>query len=300
MFKKFRKEIIITLGVILLCCLTVIAVDTVFLTEEGDKHAEIEFADHEHFADGYIEVDVHVVLVDPVEEHLVLELEFIPYGRFDEGDSLLAVPLEVDVSSLAGEPIYFEAGKRMYPHEIMIDFYEGEVEEYPFDEHRALFEIVIAEEISTDGNWTSVPTELDFLGFHHGYAFHDEPLPASEHGYLGYDIHLKRSPLVVGTVIFWMMTIWGLTLINLALLVGVLLGRVKADFGLFGYMSGFIVAMYFFREMFPDIPPFLGVLSDYMSVFWAILAAALIANVVAIKWLIAVFKNEDGEADAIG
>ena len=173
------------------------------------------------------------------------------------------------------------------------------MEEYPFDEHRALFEVVITEEISADGEWASVPIELDFLGFHHGYTFHDESLPPSTHGYLGYDIHVTRSPLVVGTVIFWMATIWGLTLINLALLVGVFLGRVKADFGLFGYMSGFIVAMYFFREMFPDIPPFLGVLSDFMSVFWAVLTAAGIANVVAIKWLINVFKGDEGEAESI-
>ena len=65
-------------------------------------------------------------------------------------------------------------------------------------------------------------------------------------------------------------------------------------------MSGFIVAMYFFRDMFPDIPPFLGVLSDFMSVFWAILVAAGIANIVAIKWLIALFKDDDGEVDSIG
>ena len=44
-------------------------------------------------------------------------------------------------------------------------------------------------------------------------------------------------------------------------------GYVKADFALFGYMSGFIVAMFFFREMFPDIPPFLGVFSDSLSIF---------------------------------
>ena len=300
MFKKFRKEIILTAVVIMLCCVTVLTVDTVFLTEEGDHEAEVEFVDQEHFGDGYIEVVAHVVLVDPVEEHLALELEFIPHGRFDEGDGLMSVPLEVDVSSLSGEPIFFEAGRRMYPHEVILEFYEGEVEEYPFDEHRALFEIVVADEITADGVWTSIPTELNLLGFHHGYAFHDETLPPSPHGYLGYDIHLTRSPLVIGTALFWMATIWGLTLVNLAILVGVLLGRVKADFGLFGYMSGFIVAMYFFREMFPDIPPFLGVLSDFMSVFWAILVAAGIANIVAIKWLIALFKDDDGEVDSIG
>ena len=81
MFKKFRKEILVTLGVILLGCVTVIAVDTVFITEEGDQHAEVEVVDHEHFADGHIEIDVQVVRVDPVEEHLVLELEFKPFGQ---------------------------------------------------------------------------------------------------------------------------------------------------------------------------------------------------------------------------
>ena len=59
----------------------------------------------------------------------------------------------------------------MYPREITLDFYEGEVQEYPFDEHHALFEIVVSEKITTDGDWTSVPTELDFFGYHHGYAY---------------------------------------------------------------------------------------------------------------------------------
>ncbi len=299
MFKKLKKEILVLLLILMLCCVAVVLVNEVFLHEEGDKAAEVQTTDIAHFDEGYLEVDAHVVLVDPVAEQLTLELEFIPYGRFDEGDSLLAIPLEMDISGLAGETVYFDAGKRMYPLEVVVDFYEGEVDEYPFDQHRALFEIVVSEGASADGDWQSVPTELDFLGHHHGYSFEDVPLPPSPHGYLGYDIHVKRSPLALGTVIFWMLTIWGLTLINIALFVGVFMGRVKADFGLFGYMSGFIVAMYFFREMFPDVPPFLGVMSDYLSVFWAILVAAAIANIVAIKWLIEVFKNEDGEADSI-
>jgi hypothetical protein len=60
------------------------------------------------------------------------------------------------------------------------------------------------------------------------------------------------------------------------------------------------VALYFFRQMFPEIPPFLGVFSDYLSLFWAILVAAAIAMIVAVKWLISVFKDEDGVPDSIG
>ena len=45
MIKKFRNEIILTAVVIMLCCVTVLAVDTVFLTEEGDHEAEVESVD---------------------------------------------------------------------------------------------------------------------------------------------------------------------------------------------------------------------------------------------------------------
>ena len=81
MIKKFRKETIFTLAVILLSCVTVLVVDSIFLTEEGGQVAEAEFADQEQFGEGYIEVVAHVVLVAPVREHLTLELEFFPHSR---------------------------------------------------------------------------------------------------------------------------------------------------------------------------------------------------------------------------
>ena len=293
MFKKFRKEIIATALIILLCCLAVIAVDAVFMTEEGEKQAEVALTGEDQFEEGYIQINAHVIGVDPINEHLRLELDFIPHGKFDEGDGLLATQLEIDVSSAAHDELIFQAGKRMFPVEVELDFYEGEVEEYPFDAHRALLELVVFEEASADGDWRSVPTELDFLGHHHGYVFEDILLPFSKHGYIGFDVHVERSPLVLGTAIFLMLTMWGLTLVNLTILVAVLMGRMKADFSLFGYMSGFIVAMYFYRKIFPDIPDFLGVFSDYMAFFWAVLTAALIANVVAVKWIISIYKDDD-------
>lgn len=184
----------------------------------------------------------------------------------------------------------------MFPREVFIDFYAGEIEEYPFDEHHALFEILVAEPVGADEEVTGVPTELDFLAYHHGYDFHDEPMMPSAHGYLGFDVHMSRSSLDVGIAVFWMVIIWGLTFVNVVLLVGVLEGHVTPNFSLFGYMSGFIVAVLFFRQMFPNIPPFLGIRSDFLSIFWALLIAAVIARVVGIKWLITLFKTEESKA----
>ncbi|MEZ4707286.1 MAG: DUF4436 family protein [Caldilineaceae bacterium] len=299
MFQINRIEIILTIIIFSLCGVTAFVVNYAFVHEEGDHEAVVQIVEQDHFADGYIEIDIHVVTVEPVDEFMTLDLEFHPHGRFDGGDGLLAIPLEVDVSSRHAEPILFEAGKRMFPHEVTVDFYAGEAQDYPFDEHRSLLELAVIEEFSADGNWMAAPTKMNFLSYHHGFTFVDTPLPPSPHGYTGFEIRLKRSPLVLGTAIFLMAIIWGFTLVNLALLVGTLTGKVEADFGLFGYMSGFVVAIYFFREVFPDIPPYLGVFSDYIAFFWAIIAAAGISNVVAVKWLISVFKDEDGAPEVI-
>ena len=276
MFKHLR-QFFPFLGILLICAMTVLAVDYFFLTEEGDRQAEIISTEH---GSDYIKVNAHVVHVDPVNAHLTFRLDFMPYGKFDAGDGVLAVPLGASVSSIGAEQIHFEAGRRMFPHEVVVNMFEGEVEAYPFDEHRAWFEILVAEA----GQSQSVPTELDLFAFHHGYAFTDNTLPKSSHGYLGYDVHLERSSLVIGTVIFCMGIIWGLTIVNMFIFWMVYRGRMEVDLGLFGYMSGFIVALYFFRQIFPDVPPFLGVFADYAAFFWAELVAAGISIGLALKW----------------
>jgi len=271
------RQIIPFLGILLVCAVAVLSVDYLFMTEEGDRQAEITATEH---GSDYIEVDAHVIHVDPVNERLTFRLDFIPHGKFDAGDGLLAVPLEVSVSSIGAEQLHFESERRMFPHEVIVDMFEGEVEDYPFDKHRALFEILILEE----GKSQAVPTELDLFANHHGYIFVDEVLPDSSHGYLGYDIHLQRSALVIGTVLFCMVIIWGLMIVNMFIFWLVLKDKMEVDLGLFGYMSGFIVALFFFRQIFPDVPPFLGVFADYAAFFWAELVTAGISIGLALKW----------------
>lgn len=259
-FYRFR-QILPFLGFLLLCASAVVFVDTLFVTEEGDGSAEITATEHD--AD-YIEVNARLINVNPINEHLTFRLDFVPHGRFDGGDGLLAVPVEVYMSSIGAESIHFEAGRRMFPHEVIIDMYKGEVEAYPFDKHRALFEILVLNEGAADA---SVPTQLNLYASHHGYKFNDHALTEKSHNYLSYDLHMQRSTLVVGTVIFL-----------------VFKGKMEVNLGLFGYMSGFVVSLFFFRQIFPDVPPFLGVFSDYASFFWAELIAAGISIGLAVKW----------------
>jgi hypothetical protein len=62
-------------------------------------------------------------------------------------------------------------------------------------------------------------------------------------------------------------------------LIGLLTRHVEPNFTLFGYMIGFIVAVYSFREMFPNIPPFVEVWVDDLSFYWAVPIAAITACV---------------------
>jgi hypothetical protein len=276
MVKRLRQFFPFIL-ILLICGIAVFAVDVLFLKEVGDQQAEVIATEHE--AD-YIEVDADVILVDPITEHLTFRLDFIPHGRFDAGDGLLAVPVEVSVSSIDGDQIQFEAQRLMFPHEVTVDMFEGEVEGYPFDSHHAVFEILVVEEGQSQG----VPIELELLSDHHGYVFNDVAQPKSSHEYLGYDLYVKRSPLVVWTVIFCMVIIWALTIVNMFIYWLVLKDKMEVDLGLFGYMSGFIVALFFFRQIFPDVPPFLGVFADYAAFFWAELVTAGISIGLALKW----------------
>ncbi len=276
-FYRFR-QILPFLGFLLLCASAVVFVDTLFVTEEGNGGQEITASEHD--AD-YIEVNARLIGVDPIKENMTFRLDFVPHGGFDSGDGLLAVPLEAHMSSIGGESIQFEAGRRMFPHEVIIDMYEGEVEAYPFDKHSALFEILVVNEGIADA---SVPTQLNLYANHHGYKFSDQEMTEKSHNYLGYDLHMQRSTLVVGTVIFCMAIIWGLTIVNMFICWLAFKGKMEVNLGLFGYMSGFIVSLFFFRQIFPNVPPFLGVFSDYASFFWAELVAAGISIGLVVKW----------------
>jgi len=283
---------------VLLCGLTAYGVNFIFTHEEGAKTPQIIRTGESNFEQGYIEVNTHVLSIEPVDGHINIEFKFIPHGRFDAGDGFLAQPLRFYADSASFSHLEFPAGEKIHPLELTFDFDEGEAADYPFDVYKTVLEIQVLS-IKEDGATEPAPAEFNFYAYHHNFAINADALPMDTHGDMTFNLLAQRSPLIKGTAIFWMITIWGLTLINLAVFVGVLLGHVKSDFGLFGYMSGFIVAVYFFRQMFPEIPPFLGVFSDFASIFWSILVAAGIAIVVAAKWLIELFKNEDGEPDSI-
>jgi hypothetical protein len=129
----------------------------------------------------YLLIEGYIVTVDPVTGRMELELYFHPRGRFDAGQGLLAVPLEVEVSSIGGEPLMFEAGRRMFPQAVEFGFWDGSVADYPIDLHQVQIELRVLEATGGDGPRVVVPVKLEMDAQFHGLAGNRQRLHRHQH-----------------------------------------------------------------------------------------------------------------------
>jgi Domain of unknown function (DUF4436) len=139
--KVKAKDIIITIAIMIVFGVALVLVLNVYKSE-GDKRsaAVSDLGDKDP---NHIEVDVKVVSIDPIKGAIVTRLEFVPKGRFttDEG-STLARDLKLFVNSANGkQELEFPRGKRMNPTEVVVDMFDGQVSDYPFDKHSAFLEM---------------------------------------------------------------------------------------------------------------------------------------------------------------
>src|SRR6266545_2922852 len=110
MSSKLRTELILAVIVLVICSLSVFFVNSTFVHEEEKQVVPAEKTVDLQAQNDYVEVEAEVIGIDPVAEQVTLRVRFIPHGRFDSGDGLLAVPVQIDFSDLTGSSITFEAG----------------------------------------------------------------------------------------------------------------------------------------------------------------------------------------------
>ena len=153
--------IVVPLLALALLSVSVFLVNRVFVQE---RMGEPEMVDEQAalFEAGYIEIKTEIVGIDPITSRMLVELTPIPHGRFSVGDDVLAVPLEIDVTDINGAAVSFRAGRRMFPHEAVINMHEGDADDYPFDSHRAILEILVLEQMSRPTRFGTVG-ELDLF-----------------------------------------------------------------------------------------------------------------------------------------
>jgi hypothetical protein len=87
----------------------------------------------------HIDVDVKLVSVDPTKGDMVVRLEFEPRGNLtSDGGVTIDRDLKFYVNSAVGKQEHdFPKGKRMNPFDLTLELFDGDANDYPFDEHRA-------------------------------------------------------------------------------------------------------------------------------------------------------------------
>jgi hypothetical protein len=207
----------------------------------------------------------------------------------------LARDLELYVASATGKNVHeFKKGKRMNPVEAIVEIYEGEPMDYPFDTHTAELAFFFEPTVKggeTGGNET-VPVAVELRGSVAGLRMDTEYAKESKPDHTIIDISIQRATTAVLFSVFIMAAMWALALGVVFLVFRVLAGHRKIEISMFSFLGALLFAFPALRNSQPGTPP-IGTLSDFLAFFWAEVIIALSLLLVVLRWLV---KGPGGDA----
>jgi hypothetical protein len=251
---------------------------------EGDNRAAELAADTQKAGENRIDVTGRIVTADPLKGDIMVRLEFTPHGNLAAGETgALARDLEFYVSSASGKNVHeFKKGKLMSPVEAVVEIYEGEPMDYPFDSHSA--ELTFAFQAAGGGN-EPVPVAVELRGSVAGLRIDTEYAKENTPEHAVIDISLERASTARFFSIFIMIAMWALVGGVVFLVFRVLAGHRKIEISMFSFLGALLFAFPALRNSQPGTPP-IGTLSDFLAFFWAEVIIALSLLSVVICWLV--------------
>ena len=247
-----------------------------------------------------VEALITLLGLDAVKGDASARIEFSPEGSLlNEEENTLKQSIKFFINSANGkQEIDFPKGKRMTPVEAVINIYDGNVSDYPFDHHKAEVELYLspgkeepmkaadhAGEESTDAKkeeaaLEDVPIVVDFYGSLPGYKVTTQVSKETDENYVFFDLNFERSSTAVFFSMFIAVMMWGLSIAVLFLVLSIVVRKRKPEIAMFSFMAALLFAFYAVRNSQPNVPP-IGVFSDFISFFWAelIVAACLLIGV---------------------
>ncbi|HUN24486.1 MAG TPA: DUF4436 family protein [Anaerolineales bacterium] len=234
-----------------------------------------------------IEIYAKIITIDPIKGELVARLQFSPQGDLlsDDGVSV-AKDVELEVNSETGKMrMLFKQGERMNPVDVVLSVY-GSLGNYPFDQHQTVLTMHLAtqpQDTTSPNLIEPVPSTVSVYAAVVGYPLHVRE-SVYELGYSELTIEIQRSIPVKIFSVFIMLLQWLLALSALSVTLACLKGR-KVEVSMFGWMGALLFAMVPLRNAMPAVPP-VGVLSDFVSFFWAIIMVALSLVVMVGIWIV--------------
>ncbi len=262
----------------------------------------------------FVSADARVLGIDPIKGEATVRISFTPNGDLvDDGELTQELVLYVN-SATGGQNRTFAKGKTMSPIDVTLDL-DGIVTDYPFDEHDAFLEmyltkaekkedaqkivipapqtvdtaisdsLAVAAPVKVEEESLDVSVYTEFYGSLPGFKLDASIDKQSKGNYNLINISIERSSTIEIIVIFAMSLMWLITLTVVFMLLSVLFRERKIEFGMFGFMAGFLFSFVAFRNAMPGVPP-IGTLSDYLAFFWGYALISLSLIILTITWLI--------------
>ena len=255
---------------------------------EGNNRAAELTADTAKAGENRIDVTEQIVTADPIKGDVVVRLEFTPHGSLASGDGgLLARDLELYVSSATGKNAHeFKKGKRMNPVEAVVEIYEGEPMDYPFDAHSAELSFFFEPAKGGEGAGNeSIPMAVEMHGAVAGLRLDTEYAKESTPDHAVIEISIQRATTAVFFSVFIMIAMWALVIGVISLVYRVFAGHRKIEISMFSFLGALLFAFPALRNSQPGTPP-IGTLSDFIAFFWAEVIVALSLLAVVLRWIV--------------
>jgi Domain of unknown function (DUF4436) len=260
-----------------------------YKNESNNRAAEL-VANTQKAGENRIDVTGRIVTADPIKGDVVVRLEFTPHGTFASGDGgTLSRDLDLYVSSATGKNVHeFKKGKRMNPVEAVVEIYEGEPMDYPFDKHTAelsFFFEPAAGKGGEAGGAEAIPMSVELRGSVAGLRLETEYAKENTPDHAVIDISIQRATTAIFFSVFIMIAMWALVIGVIFLVFRVFAGHRKIEISMFSFLGALLFAFPALRNSQPGTPP-IGTMSDFIAFFWAEVIIALSLLAVVLRWII--------------
>ena len=287
---KSKTGLIAAIAVLIVLAIMFVVVLKLYRNESDNRSASIT-PDTAQTGENRIDASAKIVSADPVKGDVVVRLEFTPHGNFAAEDGVtLNRDLELFVNSANGKQSYeFRKGKRMNPVEAVLDMYNGDAMDYPFDEHEAALEMYFqpgtAATPDASAGGAAIPVAFEMFGAASGLEIEAEKAKENTADYVSVDLSVKRAATARFFSFFIMSAMWLITVAVIFLAFHILTDRRKIEIGMFSFLGALLFAFPALRNSQPGTPP-IGTYGDFMAFFWAEMLIALCLLVVLSTWLI--------------
>jgi hypothetical protein len=283
--KRSKKAVIVGIVFLLLFAAAYALVLCAFKNEGENRAAALP--PNEKLGTDRIDASARIVTADPVKGDISVRLTFTPHGSLLSADGVtLSRDLLLDVASATGKHAYeFKKGKRMDPVEAIVEMYEGEPMEYPFDQHEAQLAFYFEPAGAATDADKSIPVAIELYGSVSGLKIVADYAKEHADDHIVIDLSLSRAPTAIFFSVFIMVAMWSLALGVVFLVFRVLAGHRKIEISMFSFLGALLFAFPALRNSQPGTPP-IGTYSDFLAFFWAEVIIALSLLAVVLTWLI--------------